>query len=371
MNMTQERKKNKILKNLLFIFLGIVITIGLLFLLKIFMPYGWYIENNTGACYTKCENKVTITDKGISESVEKVYDSVVLVENYKNNKLYSTGTGFVYKVDNNYGYLLTNYHVVEGNNTLKVVLSNDEIVDATLLGTDSVLDVAVIAIPKNKVIKVAEIGNSLESKLGDTVFTIGTPVDYEYRGTVTRGILSGKERLVSVKINNQEIVRKVLQTDSAINPGNSGGPLVSVNGKVIGINSLKLVEDEIEGMGFAIPIEDVMTYITELENKETIKRPYLGIKMINISEKSLLARLGYNISSNITKGILIYDIVDNSSVDNILKNGDIIVKINDKEVKNTAYFRYELYKYNIGEKIKVTYIRDGNTKTEEVTLKGQ
>src|SRR5574344_1089034 len=138
MNMKVENKKHNIWKYLVFVFLGIIISSAVFVTSR---TQAWIINSETGngTCYTKCENKVTISENGISDAVEKAFDAVVLVENYKNSKLYSTGTGFVYKVDDKYGYLLTNYHVVSGQTSLKVILSNDESIDATLLGTDSFL----------------------------------------------------------------------------------------------------------------------------------------------------------------------------------------------------------------------------------------
>lgn len=368
----KKKNNNNLSINILVFFLGVLATIGGIYLFKDELFKGETTSN--GICYTACENKVTITENGISAAVDKIYDAVVLVQNYKNDKVYSTGTGFVYKVDNKYGYILTNYHVINGNTSIKIVLSDDTEVEAKYLGGDEYIDVAVLAITKDKVLGVAEIGNSTTAKLGDTVFTVGTPVDYEYRGTVTRGILSGKDRLVSVSSSltnsTDSFVMKVLQTDAAINPGNSGGPLVNSNGKVIGINSLKLAKEEIEGMGFAIPIEDVMVHIETFENGDKIKRPILGVSMINVGERYALYQAGINIDTKITEGVVVVSVVDNSSVDGILKAGDVITKINNEKVSNVAYLRYELFKHTIGDKIKITFIRNGNTKTEEVTLKG-
>lgn len=368
----QMREKRHGLITCLALVLGIFVTLSVIYIFRYQIISLFNIDNTgNGTCYTECENKVTITDDGISEAVEKIYDAVVLVENYKNDKLYATGTGFVYKVDSNYGYLLTNYHVIDGNTSVKIIFSDETEVTATYLGGDSYLDVAVLTIPKEKVLKVAEIGSSEDSKLGDTVFTIGTPINVEYKGTVTRGILSGKDRLVSVTASdNSEIVMKVLQTDAAMNPGNSGGPLVNINGEVIGINSLKLVEDEIEGMGFAIAIENVMTHISVLENGEVIKRPYLGISMINVSDKTALLRANLSINSSVEEGVVVATVVEGTSAVDILQKGDIIIAVNDQKVSGAAYLRYELYKYEIGNQISITFIRNNKEITKKVVLKG-
>ncbi len=361
------KENNKVIKQViicfLIFFLGIFVTIGGIYYFKDELFSG--DSSSNGICYTACQNKVTINEKGISDAVDKIYDAVVLIENYKNNQLYSTGTGFVYKIDSKKGYLLTNYHVVNGNTSLKVTLNNGNTVNATYLGGDEYLDIAVISIDSEYVMKVAEIGTSEESKLGDTLFTIGTPVDSEYMGTVTRGILSGKDRFVTVSDSS---VMKVLQTDAAINPGNSGGPLVNTNGEVIGINSLKIVEDEVEGIGFAIPIEDVMLHIDSFEKGEEIVRPFIGISMLNVSDSYYLYQYKIMLDESITSGAVVIEVTKDSPASSVLEKGDVITKINGEEVKNTAYLRYELYKYNAGDTIEVTFIRDGKVKTEKIKL---
>ena len=180
--------------------------------------------------------------------------------------------GFVFEKDNKYGYVLTNAHVVSSGGTVQGVLSNNDTVSLTVLGTDSYTDLAVLAMDKDKVLQTASIGTSVNTKVGNTVFTVGSPMGATYAGTVTKGILSGKDRLIetSTSSNNglstESYIVKVLQTDAAISPGNSGGPLVNLAGDVIGITSLKLVDSSVEGMGFAIPIEDAMNYVDTLKS---------------------------------------------------------------------------------------------------------
>lgn len=363
-------KDKKILGYILIFLLGIFISVGGIYVYKdeLFTIY----NSNNGACYTSCENKVTVTDKGIADAVDKVYKSVFLVQNYKNDKLYSTGTGFAYKVDSKFGYILTNYHVVSGNTSIKVVRSDDKVVNATYVGGDEYLDVAVLKINSSDILKVAEIGESSKVRLGDTVFTVGTPVDYQYRGTVTRGILSGKDRLVSLSLssssNVDDYVLKVLQTDASINPGNSGGPLVDSNGKVIGINSLKIVKSEIEGMGFALPIEDVMSNISVFENGKAIERPYLGIKMYNVSDVSYSRYFNIDVSTSLDTGVVVAEVEKDSCVSDVLKKGDVITKLGGNATDTIAYLRYELYKHKAGDKVSITFVRDGKTLTKEVVL---
>lgn len=235
------------------------------------------INNNTNVV----DRKFTVSEIGLSTGINNVYDSVVVVQNYKNDKSNGIGSGFIY---NNDGYIMTNSHVIEGASNIKVMLMSGDAVDATIIGDDEYADIAVIKIDKKYVTKVATLGSSESINVGDTVFTIGSPISSEYYGTVTRGILSGKNRLVNVTVeSSNDWIMNVMQTDAAINPGNSGGPLCNANGDVIGINSMKLVQSQVEGMGFAIPIEDAISYANMIVNGEKIKRSYLGLRMVNVS----------------------------------------------------------------------------------------
>jgi serine protease Do len=195
---------------------------------------------------------------------------------------------------------------------------------------------------------------------------------YDYRGSVTSGVLSGKNRDVKTTVsakNTKEWVMRVLQIDASINPGNSGGPLLNVNGEVIGINSMKLVQQEIEGMGFAIPIEYAMSQVDSLEKGEEIDWPVIGISMINVSDTNSLYRNSISVPSNVNYGVVVAKIISNSGASKSdLKRGDVIVAINGETVKDTAYLRYELYKYKPGQSIDVTFYRDGKEKKEKVTL---
>ena len=248
--------------------------------------------SSTGAtCSSKNCTKVLVDGSGISQSVSKVYDGVLVVKNYQSNQLAGFGTGFVYKEDSKYDYIITNHHVIDGNTKVTVLTSKEEELDAEVLGSDSYVDIAVLRVKKNKDLTVLSIGTSENSKLGDLVFTIGTPVSNEYQGSVSTGHLAGKDRMVTVSTSSSgygtstgDWVMKVLQTDASINPGNSGGPLMNANGEVIGVISMKLVKEEIEGMGFAIPIEYAISKIETLEKGEEIKWPQLGVQMVNVSD---------------------------------------------------------------------------------------
>lgn len=293
-------------------------------------------------------------ENSLKTSIEKIYDSVVVVETYdsRGNKI-GTGSGFCYKKDNE-AYFITNNHVIESANSIKILNMDNKSYEAKLLGKDEYLDVAVISANLESSLLVASLGNSFYTNLGDTVFTVGSPLGSKYMGTITKGILSGKDRKVTISTNNGNYIMDVLQTDAAINPGNSGGPLVNINGEVIGVNSLKLVEDEIEGMGFAIPIELIKEVVGKLEKGEVIIRPILGIEISD---------------SNRYGGIYVNNVDPTYPASNAgLKKGDYIVSIDNINIEDCAHFRYVLYQYKINDTITITYIRDGVTYEVKVTL---
>lgn len=356
--------KNKKLRNVLVVILALFIGAAGMYL---------FVVNSPKAVQTivnKSEKEVTVTDTGIADAVEKIYDAVVVVGAYENGVLASSGTGFVYEQDEKYAYILTNCHVVNGATSIKVKFTNSNIEDVELVGADTYSDIAVLKLSKDKVISVAEIGSTDTLRVGDTVFAIGAPLDDEYSWTVTRGILSGKDRLVDVSTTsseNADWVMSVLQTDAAINSGNSGGPLANSNGEVIGITNMKLVSDGVEGIGFAIPIEDAITYAQELRENGKIDRPFLGISMLDASDTLNLAR--YRISLDVSiEGAVVIQVQDDSPASEAkLKTGDVITKIEDYEITSVAKLKYYLYKYQPGDKVTLTYIR--NNKTETVSIK--
>lgn len=317
------------------------------------------------------EENVNITDTGISAAVDKIKDSVVVIEVYSGKNLVSTGTGFMYDQDEEFGYIMTNHHVIEDAGDIKITYSDDSEGTASVVGSDQYADIAVLRVPKSDVKSVATIGNSTDMKVGDTVFTIGSPMGIDFRGTVTRGILSGKDRLVSVNVNSSQAdwIMNVMQTDAAINPGNSGGPLCNANGEVIGINSLKIVKDTIEGIGFSIPIEDAISYANSLREKGSISRPYIGVSMLNASSTMQLAYAGVRLDKEIEEGVVVVEIESGSPGDKAgLERGDVIVKVGDNWVSDIAEFRYRLYSYSPDETILLTILRNGKEETVNVKL---
>ena len=329
------------------------------------------------------EKEVTVTDTGIRDAVSKLYNASVIVEvGSTKDKLSGWGSGFVYKKDNKYGYIFTNHHVVEGAKYIKIVLADESEVEGELVGSDEYADVAVVKIPADKVIAVAEIGKSEDVLVGDTIFAIGTPVSLEYSFTVTRGILSGKNRMVEMtssskgssifQTSGDSWYMNLLQIDASINSGNSGGPLANSNGQVIGITNSKLSSStmsgtSIENIGFAIPIEDALAVAEYLESNGKVTRPVLGVTMTSVEGAEYN---GVTISDKITSGAVVTDVSNGSTADDAkLKKGDVITKLDDYNIKDYKYLKYYLYRYRVGDKVKITYIRDGKEKTVEVTLK--
>lgn len=315
------------------------------------------------------EEKVTVTDEGISAAVKKIYDGVVVVETYKNNKHHSSGTGFVYKEAGEKAYILTNYHVIEGGDSVRVTFTNGHKAETEIIGSDAFADIAILSLAATEIISVIEVGSSEEAEVGDTVFAVGAPLDSIYSWTVTRGILSGKDRMVEVSTTSSgasDWVMKVLQTDAAINSGNSGGPLANSNGQVIGVTSLKLVSSGVEGMGFAIPIEEAITYANIIEQGNQVIRPFLGVSMIDVS---YAANYGIIVPIGAESGVYVSSVDKNSPAAKAgLKEGDIIIQIGGTEVTSVAILRYNLYKYQSGDTVTISYYREADLRKATVKL---
>lgn len=353
-------------------------NVGVVLIVSILLSFvcgmlGAYLISKTVSVESVVKNITTseLVENSISSSVDKVYNSTVVILSYSKDKLISTGTGFIYKKSNGKAYIMTNNHVVDGADTVKVEFSDgSDKIDGKIVGGDTYADIAVLTIKDNDY-KAVELGETEGIKLGDTIFTVGSPMGADYKGTVTKGILSGKDRMVAVNLsgNATDYYMKVMQIDAAVNPGNSGGPLCDVSGNVIGVISLKIVEDRVEGMGFAIPIEDALKYAEIIEEGGEVVRPYLGISMLDLTEEYYLWQNRITIPEGVDEGIAIISVETGSPAAKAnLKKGDIITKIGDKKVTTLAEFRYELYKHEVGETIKLTFYRGGKLTTANVTL---
>ena len=322
-----------------------------------FVPNEEIVVNRSETC-------VTITEQNsLKTSIDKIYDAVFLIQAESTGGA-STGSGFAYKKDGKYAYIITNEHVISGAKNVKISNSKGELYDAKVLGSDTYADIAVLSTDVKNVSKIAEIGDSSKIELGDTIFTVGSPLGEQYFGTVTKGIISGKNRMVG----SNQIILEVIQTDAAINEGNSGGPLVNINGEVIGVNSMKIATTSIEGMGFSIPINAVMSYVERLEKGEAIERPVMGITMSDVTNTWQLYRYGIIVDPSVEYGAVVVSVQDGYPAAKAgLQKGDVIIEIDGVKIEDSSYFRYALYKYEVGDTIKVRYYR--NNKILETSVK--
>lgn len=388
-NINENNKKSngiQILIIVIIILLGIVIAADVILN---YVPLKDIFKTQTEQVTNVTKKEVTVTDEGIADAVEKLYDATVIVKVGTNNQVTGWGSGFVYKKDDKYGYILTNHHVVADASNIQIEMTDGSVATGKLMGSDEHADVAVVRMDVNKVLAVAEIGKSTTLRVGDTVFAIGTPISLDYPFTVTRGILSGVDRLVettSSKSGNKysffgqttqtdSWYMRLLQIDASINSGNSGGPLANCNGEVIGITNSKLSSSSslgstasIENIGFAIPIEDALDVAELIESGKTTstEKATLGVSMTSID--GAIAN-NISVSDDITYGAVVVEVQDGSNAAKAgLKKGDVIIKYNDYKIQDYRYLKYYLYKSNIGDKVTFTYIRDGKERTSDVTL---
>lgn len=313
------------------------------------------------------------------EVAKKVIPSVVCIQNYQrsnNNSMFffgggaqsgdagdevspaSEGSGIIATSD---GYIITNAHVVEGASSLKVILSDGTSYEAQLVGSDSITDLAVIKIDTTG-LQAAEFGSSGDLEVGDSVMAIGNPGGLELSSSVTQGIVSALNR----QITNSETgyTMDCIQTDTAINPGNSGGALVNMYGQVVGINSSKIVAEGFEGLGFAIPIDDAQSVISNLKEYGYVKdRAVLGITGQYLD--SMSARF-----YGLTSGMYVASI-SNESVSNAgITQGCIITKIDDTDITSSSTITSYVSKLKPGDTVTLTVVNDltGRTFTADVTL---
>ncbi|MCZ0754731.1 S1C family serine protease [Anoxybacillus sp. J5B_2022] len=315
----------------------------------------------------------------VTKAIDKVSDAVVGVVNIQEANFWSqggeagTGSGVIYKKVGDKAFIVTNHHVVENASQLEVSLKDGTRVRARLLGSDALTDLAVLEIDAKHVKKVAEFGDSDAVKLGEPVIAIGNPLGLQFAGSVTQGIISGKNRTIEVDLDQDGLPdwnAEVLQTDAAINPGNSGGALVNIEGQVIGINSMKIAQEAVEGIGFSIPINSARPIIADLEKYGQVRRPYMGVELRSLSDiSSYHLQETLHLPPNVTEGVAIIQVVPRSPAAQAgLKQFDVIVALDGQKITNVLDLRKYLYtKKTIGDEMKVTFYRGG--KKETVTMK--
>lgn len=345
------------------------------FILGAIIMYGLTLATNKGILVKKVtsENVKTTTVEEISDlknAINNVYEASVYIEVSSNRGVSSSGSGFVYKTDEKYAYILTNYHVIETGKNYLVTFSDGAEEEASLVNGDEYYDIAVLKIKKDKVKKVAKLGDSSSLELGDTVFTVGAPLGKEYMGTITKGIVSGINRMVSVELTSGTYLMEVIQTDASINSGNSGGPICNIKGEVIGITSSKLIGSGVEGMGFAIPMNAVNEIIGNIESGSNIARPYIGVQLVDLTNTfALQYYYGINISSDVEFGAVLSYVEEKQPASKAgLKVGDVIIEINGEKINDVSHFKYKLYKHKVGDKIKVKYYRENKLKETTIEL---
>lgn len=321
-----------------------------------------------------------------SEAVDKVKNAVVSVITYSDSsnqglfekednsdsQISSEGSGVIYKKEGKYAYLVTNTHVINGAKNVDILLADGNKVPGEVVGSDVYSDIAVVRISADKAKAVAEFGDSDKLTVGETAIAIGSPLGTDYANSVTQGIISSQGRNVKLKADNgQNISTRALQTDAAINPGNSGGPLINIQGQVIGITSSKISNNgqtSVEGMGFAIPANDVVNIIKQLEEKGKVVRPALGIQMLDLSNLSTSDLSQLKLPEKISGGVLVRSTLENMPASDKLQRYDVITKIDDTTIESTADLQSALYSHQINDTIKVTFYRDGKQQTTSIKL---
>ncbi|WP_307477294.1 S1C family serine protease [Cytobacillus purgationiresistens] len=322
-----------------------------------------------------------ITD--VTQAVDKAADAVVSISNIQASGFWSndenaegvaagSGSGVIYKKEGGRAFIVTNYHVVEGAKQLEVSLTNGEKLPAKVVGKDIWTDLAVIEVDGSQIKTVAEFGDSDSLKIGEPVIAIGNPLG-QFEGSVTQGIISGLERTVPVDIDQNGTVdwqAEVIQTDAAINPGNSGGALVNISGQVVGINSMKIAQSIVEGIGLAIPINFTKTVITDLEQHGEVKRPYMGLQLASVNEiPGYYQDEALKLPKDVTSGVVVSGVEPNSPASSAgLQEMDVIVEMDGDKINDVLELRHHLYiKKNIGDNLKIKYYRNGQL--EETTMK--
>lgn len=349
------------------------------------LPNSKVVQNTTNTT-----NQVATTvNSDITKAVDKASDAVVGISNYqvKQNSLDNfwfgqgpgqtqqdnegdlveagTGSGVIYKNEKGKAYIITNYHVIENAERLEITLEDGSKKEAELVGGDIWTDLAVIKVDSDGIETVAQFGDSEVLKQGETVIAIGNPLGLDFYGSVTVGVISGTDRAVPVDLDGDESEdwqSEVLQTDAAINGGNSGGALVNINGDLIGINSMKIADTSVEGLGFAIPINTVIPIINQLETNGKVIRPAMGITLIDLTDiPAFYQAQTLALPDDIKTGVVVGEVVSGSAADEAgMKQYDVIVEMDGEKIESVIDLRQHLYtKTNVGDNLKVKVYRGG------------
>ncbi len=310
--------------------------------------------------------------------IQEVKNSVVTVRTSSNINLVGTGSGVIYNVQGNITYIITNHHVVSGGNKIEVAYLSGEVLEASLIGSDQFADLALLKVENGPEVKPFKIGDSSLLTVGEIALAIGSPAGENFAGSVTQGIVSGVDRTLAVDTDRDGLVdwdMVLIQTDAAINPGNSGGALVNIKGELIGVNTTKITGQAYEGMGFAIPVNEVVSIINQIQNTGEVYRPQLGIRFISLSDLNEAQRYYYSYNTRLrlpldeNEGLFVTEVIENTASWNAgLKSGDIILEINNKKIENLRQFRRILYSFDKGSTIELLVKREKTTSRITIQL---
>ena len=331
----------------------------------------------------------TVVTSDVTKIVEETTDTVVGVSNLQaaqqnpfasqtsedaESQEAGVGSGVIYKKDGDMAYIVTNNHVVEGAEEVMVTLSDGTELDAKVLGTDIWTDLAVLEVPGDSISTVAEFGDSSVLQAGEPVIAIGNPLGLQFSGSVTTGVISGTERLVPIDVNQdgtEDWQSEVLQTDAAISPGNSGGALINAQGQLIGINSMKIAQDAVEGIGLAIPVNTAIPIISDLETGGAVDRPSMGVAILDLAEVPAQYRSSQlNLPEEVEGGIVVESVVEGSGAAAAgMEDFDVIVEMDGKPVNSVLELRQYLYnETEVGDTLKVKAYRNGELQSFDLKL---
>lgn len=284
-----------------------------------------------------------------------------------------TGSGVIYKKEKGKAYIVSNHHVVENAEALEITFDDGTKTEGKLIGSDMWTDLAVIEIDDKDVESVAKFGDSDLLKRGESVIAIGNPLGLGFSGSVTVGIVSGKDRSIPIDFDNDGRVdwyADVLQTDAAINPGNSGGALLNLAGELIGINSMKISQETVEGIGLAIPINLAAPIIDKLEKHGEVIRPSMGVTLIDLASIPSQQQFVLKLPQDVKEGVVVSDVVRNSAAEKAgIERYDVIVEMDGEKIENMIELRKHLYnEKEIGEDMSVKVYREGKSVSLKMTL---
>lgn len=351
-----------------------------------FLPYDMDLsgeddqqQEGTAESTGPVKNVAVNVNTAITGIVDDVSEAVVGVVNLQEAGFWNetgeagTGSGVIYKQEGDNAFVVTNHHVIAGASQVEISLSDGTRVPAEILGSDVLTDLAVLRVDSEKITKIAQFGDSDKVKPGEPVIAIGNPLGLQFSGSVTQGIISGTERAIPIDENGDGLVdwnAEVLQTDAAINPGNSGGALINMDGKVIGINSMKIAQAAVEGIGLSIPANHAIPIIEDLENYSEVRRPYMGIGMRSLNEvSSYHKQQTLKLPEDTNNGVIVMSVAPISPAAQAgLQEFDVITEFAGEEIKDIIDLRKILYTKNVGDTVEFNFYRNGEKQTGKMKL---